>query len=291
MTRAKPVKTPQTRTNPPALAEIQDRFQAALLAGDDDIFARVLDNSRTSRQTLMGVYQHAYMSRLVDIVRNEYPALESWCGTGHFDELATAYITAVPSRSPNARWVGRHLPEFLRGHASAESVPELAEIADIERALADAFDAPDAPVLGLAALRAFPAEEWGRLIFSPHPSARRIDAKHNSFAIWQALSGDATPPEAQRLPDRETLVVWRSGSAPRVRVMTAEEAMIWTEAGRGRRFDALCEMLAAFDDPAGAAGRAAGYLQGWLNAGMLTAARLAAIAKRRPRTAPRSLDA
>ena len=286
MTRATPVRKKPGAKKPAeakvlTLAEIQDRFQAALLGGDESIFERVLDNSRTTRRTLMGVYQLAYVSRLVDIVRNEYPALEAWCGTDAFDELVRAYIAAVPSRTQNARWVGRRLPEFLRGHESAADVPELAEIADIERALADAFDAPDAPVLGLAGLQVFAPETWGRLVFAPHPSAVRINAAHNSFAIWQSLTKDATPPEAERLPEPEAVLVWRYGTSPRVRVMGAEEAMIWTEAGGGRRFDELCEMLAAFDDPAGAAGRAAGYLQGWLTAEMITAAKLAPVTKRK----------
>ncbi len=54
--------------------------------------------------------------------------------------------------------------------------------------------------------------------------------------------------------------------------MPYEEAMMWAEASRGVRFDALCELLAAFDDPDSAAVRAAGYLQGWLTAELLTAA-------------------
>jgi hypothetical protein len=54
--------------------------------------------------------------------------------------------------------------------------------------------------------------------------------------------------------------------------MPYEEAMMWIEASRGARFGVLCEMLATFDDPDGAALRAAGYLQGWLEAEMLSAA-------------------
>ena len=59
-----------------------------------------------------------------------------------------------------------------------------------------------------------------------------------------------------------------------VRVMPYEEAMMWAEASRGLRFDALCELLAAFDDPDSAAVRAAGYLQGWLTAELLTSAEM-----------------
>ena len=49
---------------------------------------------------------------------------------------------------------------------------------------------------------------------------------------------------------------------------------MWVEAGRGLRFDALCEMLAIFDSPDDAASRAASYLQGWLTSGLLATATL-----------------
>jgi hypothetical protein len=49
-----------------------------------------------------------------------------------------------------------------------------------------------------------------------------------------------------------------------------EEAMMWDEAGNGIPFGVLCEMLATYDEPDGAAGRGASYLHGWITAGLLT---------------------
>jgi hypothetical protein len=65
------------------------------------------------------------------------------------------------------------------------------------------------------------------------------------------------------------VLVWRQGTTPFFRVLPAEEAMMWDEAAKGVRFGVLCELLATYDDPDGAAARAAGYLQGWLSAEVL----------------------
>ncbi len=51
------------------------------------------------------------------------------------------------------------------------------------------------------------------------------------------------------------------------RELPAEEAMMWDEAANGIPFGVLCEMLATYDDPDGAAARGAGYLHGWITSG------------------------
>jgi hypothetical protein len=254
----------------PTLSEIQDSLQSAILSGDDTILAALMDNSRTTRSTLFGVYRNAYVGRLAEILMNDYPLLRTYVGDDRFSDLARGYIAAHPSRTQNARWFGGEFPAFLQRHDSGAL--QLAELASIEKLVCDAFDSVDAPVLGLAELAALPPEDWGRLAFKPHPSAAVLHATTNAFALWRSLKDECTPAATESLIDPERVVVWRQGAAPMVRVMPYEEAMMWVEASRGARFGALCEMLATFDDPDGAALRAAGYLQGWLVAGMLTSA-------------------
>ena len=260
--------------NTPSLREVQERLQAAILGQADGFLDLILDNSRTTRVTLFGVYRNAYVGRLVEILQNEYAILATYCGDARFRALAESYIAACPSNSQNARWFGTRLPAFLRTSQSCEQHPELANIADIENAVSNAFDAADVPVLDIGGVTRFPADAWGRLIFTPHASVSRVDVATNAFAIWKALKDDAPPPASLNLAEPEHIIVWRQDATPMVRVMGREEAMMWTEASRGVRFEVLCEMLATFDDPETAASRAAGYLQGWLGAHMLTAVAL-----------------
>jgi hypothetical protein len=46
--------------------------------------------------------------------------------------------------------------------------------------------------------------------------------------------------------------------------------MMWDEAAKGVRFDVLCEMVATFAGEDGAELRAASYLKGWVDTGLLT---------------------
>jgi len=55
----------------------------------------------------------------------------------------------------------------------------------------------------------------------------------------------------------------------RFKPLTTEEAMMWAEAANGVRFSVLCEMVATFAGEDEAELRAASYLKGWVDMGML----------------------
>lgn len=255
---------------PPSLAELQTRFQAAIVDGSDDVLALIPANSRTSNAVLLGVYRNAYVGRLVEVVRNAYPMLARHMGDEAFTLMARRYVALYPSRHANARWYASEVPELLsRDPFVAE--PELRDLALIERQLDLAFDAPDAPVLDLAGLAQHPPETWGGLAFVPHPSAAVLDFKTNAFEIWRALKDEEAAPAAV-LEGPHAFLVWRRNTVPSVRRLGAEEHMLWSEAARGKAFAGLAEMAAVYDDPDTAALRVAQYLNGWLSAGLISEA-------------------
>jgi hypothetical protein len=254
---------------PPALADLQKQFLDAVMRGDAAILDHIPANSRTTNATLLGVYQHAYAARLVEVVRNDHAILATYMGDEAFEVMARRYIAAHPSRHPNARWFASALPEFLTESADYRAFAELAEIAALERALGTAFDAVDAPVLDVAGLARHPPETWGGLVFTPHPSVSLLQCTTNAFDIWRALKDDGAPPAAEALTEAQVLLVWRPEAIPRVRVVPSEEAMMWSEAARGVAFGRLCELVAVFGGAENADARSAEYLLGWLNEGML----------------------
>jgi hypothetical protein len=260
--------------NTPSLAELQDMFQRAVLSGDSAaLLALVPDNGRTTREALLGVYRGAYIARLIEVIGNDHALLKAYIGDAAFQTMARAYIGAHPSSTPNARWFADALPRFLAASPSFASAPQLAELALLERALEDAFDSADAPVLALADLTALAPDDWGTLVFEGHPGARRLDLSTNAFAIWTALKAEEAAPAAAILLEPQRLLVWRQNMTARVREIGAEEAMMWDEAAKGVPFGRLCELIAVFDDPGTAALRAAQYLHGWITSGALSGGR------------------
>ncbi len=252
------------------LAELQDSFQKALLAGDDAVLAALADGPRASRQTLLGVYRDGYILRLIEFAQNDHELLRVYLGDEAFEELVRACAAAHPSHTRNARYFCARLPEFLAAAPPYDAHPQLAELAALEKALNDAFDAADAPVLGVADVAALPAAEWPALTFSPHPSAVRLDFSTNAADIWRALKDEAEPPEPCGPDEPQRLLVWRQENA-KFRALGAEEAMLWDEAAKGASFAALCEMAAFYGDPGGAAQRVADILHGWIASDLLAA--------------------
>lgn len=257
-------------TQPPALADLQKQFLDAVMRGDSSILEHIPANSRTTNATLLGVYQHAYAARLVEVVRNDHGVLATYMSDEAFEVMARGYIAAHPSRFPNARWFASALPEFLAANEDTRGFVELSEIAALERALGRAFDAADAPVLDVAGLAKHPPETWGGLMFVPHPSVSLLRCRTNAFEIWRALKDEAAPPSAKTLAEPEALLVWRRETTPRVRSVQPEEAMMWAEAVRGTTFSRLCELVAVFGGADDADARSAGTLLGWLNEGLLS---------------------
>ncbi len=274
-TIASPTRLPTSakpEATPPTLSEMQAAFQRAVMLGDDGILNEILDNSRTNRCVLFGVYRHAYTSRLIEVIRNDHQLLSRHSGDDAFSEIARGYIAARPSRNQNARWFSHDLPEFLA--EARPDQPHLAELAALERAVNDAFDAPDAAPLTIADLSAISPEKWSDLIFVPHPSAGHLKLMTNAYALWVALKDEAIPPDPTTLAEPDDIIVWRQNVTPKVRRMAAEEAMMWNETAKGIPFGALCELIAVYDDPDSAPLRAAQHLQGWIVTGLLTKAML-----------------
>lgn len=257
---------------PPSLAELQALMQRAIVADDDGLLAHLVDSPRTTRDVLLGVYRHAYGARLVEVVRNEHPALATYLGDETFEEMARAFVAAHPSTSPNARWVSQPLPEFLGDAVPYRAHRQLRELAQLERALNRAFDSADIPLLTLAALAEIPPANWAALTLTPHVCVTRLDHATNAFDIWRALTDSRPPPPVEVSADHRSLVVWRDGVLPKVRRLAYEEAMLWDVAARGLSFGVMCEMAAVYAEPEQAPQRVAGYLQGWIGSGMLSGA-------------------
>jgi Putative DNA-binding domain len=248
---------------------LQNDFQRAILTGDDTILAEILDSPKEKRDVLLGVYRYAYSSRLVDALRNDHEILHQYIGDEMFDTMGKAYVAARPSHHPNIRWFSQGVPDFLKTTDPYSDYPVLSELAALEKALNDAFDAADAPSVVVADLAVIPPEAWNDLRFAAHPSTSRLDFSTNAAAIWIALKSEETPPDAATLDEPTQFLVWRQGVTPMFRELSVEEAMMWDEAAGGIPFGVLCSMLATYADPDGAAARGAGYLHGWVTSGLL----------------------
>jgi hypothetical protein len=230
---------------------------------------------RAGKAVMLGVYRHAYVARLEEFLANDHEKLRCYMGAAKFSAMARDYVATHPSDQPNARWYARHLPEFLATTLPYRKAPELSELAMLERALNDAFDAPEAPHKTFGDLAAVPPDAIAQAQIVIHPSVRTIAVQTNVTSLWSSIRCGEAPPHPYRLDEPQEVLVWRQGASSRFRLLGQEEAMALAQAREGVAFGVICEMIAMMEGPDSAAVRAAAYLRGWIEAELITDIRLA----------------
>jgi hypothetical protein len=256
---------------------------AAALAAEEEPGAGLSRLFRSDRgpapNDRLSVYANAYFVRIHDCLRRDFGALARALGPAAFHDLVKCYLMVEPPWHPSLRYAGRNLARFLEtepfASIFARRCPYGADLARLEWAFCDAFDAADAPVLEREELSAVAPETWGSqrlkttsslavltLGFPVHSLRERFDHEEET-ETWEA------PPA---LEPAQTLVrVWRREETVYYRAVSALEAVLLRALQRGEDLGALCEHVAGEVGERAAAGQAARFLESWLSAGLLCA--------------------
>ncbi len=252
----------------PRLRGLQERVHDYLLGDGDTSVVRdaIVDDARVGAEKRLKIYHDAYRLRLIEALSKAYPNLGKLLGDELFERTARAYIAAHPSGYRNLRWYGGELAEHL-----ADALPRhpvASELARFEWTLALAFDSADAPVLASVDLATVPPEDWGRLRFTLHPSARVLDMNWNTVAVWQALDEDRAPPSIEE--ETSSWLIWRKELNPHFRSLEPGERSSLALIANGACFAEVCEALSAGAAESDSTALAAGYLSAWLGDGLLS---------------------
>jgi Putative DNA-binding domain len=245
------------------LSELQETFAAVAMGSTSaDALTGVLGGPADASRPRVQVYVDAYLARLRDVLLDDYPKLAGAVGEA-FAALSVEYIRSYPSDRPSLRHFGRHVPTFLLKHPRSEQCPWLADLARLEWARVEAFDAADRQAMSVEDLHAIAGDGLAALRLKLVPSVHVLELAWPADAIWQALDdGEASMPVSS---GPTTLVVWRSGFSVRHRRCDVPEARAIARVSRAGAFAEVCE---AWDeertDIAAAAGRATTALCQWV---------------------------
>ncbi len=255
------------------LADQQRRLRLAIVG--DEAQAQVASNGLLRTGTghdRLGIYRHAYRSRMAEALRDNFERLPRVMGDAAFDALAGAYIAAHPSRHPSIRWYGEQFVAFMEARPQLVPHPALVDLARMEWALRAAFDASDAEPLQVEALRAVAPQAWPSLRLRPVPAARLLPMRWAVEPLWRALQ-EVDIGQEPELPEPQAgehlLLVWRRELQTTWRSLDAREAVLLQAVFAGQTFAALCEQAAVDTGEDAAAAAVVGALQGWLADGLL----------------------
>jgi putative DNA-binding protein len=250
----------------PALRDVQRGFWRALHASDaaPELHAVVLPSATLDPAARVEIYRDMYVWRLREVLREDYPKTHETLGD-EFADLARRYLAAHPSTNPSVRHLGRHLPAFLATDVATRARPWLVDLARLELARTDAFDAPDAPTLSVDDLRAVPPVAWADLGFAIVPGVEVLRCAWPAHEAWSAPAVDALAARPT------TLRVWRHDHRVFHAAIDRVDDDAFAAAAVGRPFAAICEIVAEHDGADDAPARAGALLARWVEDGLLRA--------------------
>jgi hypothetical protein len=213
----------------------------------------------------LDIYAGMYRTRLINVLREDFPRTLAVVGDDTFATLACRYLVRCPSTSASVRHVGHRFADFL---ATEQATPAfLADLARLEWARVEVFDAADAAPLRLSDLQSVPANAWPALRFHLIPACVVVESAWPVHRIW----ADAGMPLASG-PELEptTVRVWREDWSVSHAAMGVAERQAFRALERGESFAGICAAVESDLGSSAAVREVGGILMRWLEDGLLT---------------------
>jgi hypothetical protein len=173
----------------------------------------------------IAIYQEMYPMRMRDALSSDYPALEHFLGDGFWD-FVLAYTKAHPSRRYTLNRLGDHVPAFIAGRRKLKHRAFLRDLARLELAVTECFDATEASSIKPGDLEGIPADRLGRSVLITSPSLRLVALEWNADAYLDTLRDDNHDHPAPKRVRSFVAVVRRSYSVYRFGVSEAAFAVL-----------------------------------------------------------------
>lgn len=209
----------------PGLARIQRWMQAFIVAnGQDEEALRaeavqaevsaeaalhmVLPSDTLTPLERLGIYRGMYLARLEEALAGDYPAIQHFLGEDAFSELVARYVDQYPSRSYTLNRLGDHFPAFVATQTELPKHAFLCELARLELAVTEVFDAEDTPVLTAAEIAAIPSDAWENARLKPVAALRLLTFQYPVSAYLGGVDEENSIPRIQQ--KENWLVVYRN---------------------------------------------------------------------------------
>ncbi len=209
----------------PGLARTQRWMQAFILANGEDedaVLAEtvqaeipadaalrlVLPSDTLTPLERLGIYRGMYLARLEEALAGDYPAVQHFLGEAAFSELVARYVDQYPSRSYTLNRLGDHFPAFVATQTDLPKHEFVCELARLELAVTEVFDAEDTPVLTAAEISAIPPDAWENARLKPVSALRLLTFQYPVSAYLGAVDEENSVP---RIRQKENwLVIYRN---------------------------------------------------------------------------------
>ena len=237
--------------------------------------AIVRSDAMLSAEHRLGVYANAYFQRILHCMENDFPALASATSQAGFNDLVTSYLAVAPPEHFSLRYAGARLAMFLSDHPAGAPFrgrwPWCADLARLEWAIRDDFDAADSATTGRADLAQLAPERWAELELALTPAVRQVDTQWRVARVRRLYEQERLDSTAtvEVEAGRVSICVWRAAERVFHRELDPLEAAALERVAEGALFGDLCDLAALQLGTERAASKAATWLSRWLDDGLL----------------------
>lgn len=200
----------------------------------------ILPSRQLTSQQRIEVYSNAYYARLLECMRDEYPAVVALLGEDIFDSFAFAYLQSYPSASYTLSNLGSKFYSLLIDNCEPACVDASADadhrwfdfmldLVLLERTYSEVFSGPgieNSETLDADALSAVAPELVGSLCLTPAPCVRLLRLKSRAHEYAIAIRKLGTPNAELPKMVETCLVVTRINYVVRTIVVETDEFVL-----------------------------------------------------------------
>lgn len=146
----------------------------------------------------IGIYRDMYLARLREALASDYPALLHYMGDDAFTQLVVNYVQKFPSQSYTLNRLGDRLPIFIRSLRGLRRREFLYDLARLELAISEVFDAAESPALKPKPLLNVSLEAWEETRLKPIEGFRLLEFQYPVNAYLQSFRDGSPHPSLRR---------------------------------------------------------------------------------------------
>lgn len=230
------------------LPEIQQGIFTWAGPGAPVVESHIRPNSRMSAAARFAIYSRDYFGRMRDVLRQDYGLVAALLGPEFWREVADTFILSHPSRHPNVNLYGGEFAEFLRRTGpeipldAGQTIPwePLADVAELERAVAQAPLLENHDPLLPGAVSALPESLWPQARLTVGPGVRVLELAWPVNAMLDAFRDQQVsnlPPS----PEPQFVQVWNRGGTTWRRQLAPVRAALLSRLAAGARLGECLE--------------------------------------------------
>lgn len=217
----------------------QSQFTRALTDPAQPVPVGLVSPRGTADSKRFAVYRNNVHVSLVGALAARFPVTRQLVGEEFFTGMARLYVGQAKPKGPVLLHYGDSFPDFVAQFPPASGLPYLPDLARLEAAWTDAYNAADADALAPADLGTIAGDALASLNLTLAPSTRLLRSSFPVGSLWSAHQ--TTPVTIPALSGSECVLLTRPGADVRLTIIPPAAFAFLKAIGQGRTLGQAAE--------------------------------------------------